>query len=110
MHRQFTTPALFQVLYSCLLSLIASRGRSHMLIRRGASPVEEEKENVEVTNQNIRFESQSNQIEMLKNEVTKLKAELDNKSKDADLNNKNADILHKLYKSGYIDEEGNILD
>ena len=47
---------------------------------------------------------------MLKSEIMKLKAEHDNQSKESDLNSKNINILHKLYESGYIYEERNILD
>ena len=102
--------SLSQVLYLFLIFLIANRGRSHMLIRKEISLVKEDKERDESFNQDIRFEDQSSQLEILKSEVKRLKNELDSKSKDSDINNKNADILHKLYESGYIDEEGNVLD
>ena len=81
-----------------------------MLIRRDSNSEEEDKEDDDAINKNRKIESQSSQIEKLKSEVKKLKDELDSQSKDTELNIKNAGILHKLYKSGYIDEEGNMLD
>ena len=88
----------------------SKQGRSHMLIRKEISLVEEDKERDESFNQDSRFEDQSSQLEILKSKVKRLKNELDSKSKDSDISNKNVDILHKLYESGYIDEEGNVLD
>lgn len=69
--------------------LIASRGRSHMLIRPES---EEEKP-----------------TQQLRKEIKKLKSQLEKQQKVTEEEAKNAEILHHLYESGIIDEDGNYL-
>jgi hypothetical protein len=92
-------------MYSLLLSILAKKGRSHMLLNREKKfkRIEDQKEA-----QNKHDESES-LIAKLSLEVENLKDELVRRDMEKDENDKNRDILGRLFEQNIIDEDGTLL-
>ena len=80
-----------------------------MFIRKLSNSDEEDKDNISETDLRTGYDNQATQISILKNKIKMLKEELDNQNKENNESTMNANILNKLYTSGLIDEDGNLL-
>ena len=92
-----------------LLSNIASKGRSHLLLREpdeGKNP-KKLKEKFDVSNEKL--SSAEEKIVYLKNEVKSLKEQLQSKGEETKENDNYADLLNDLFQKGIIDEHGKFI-
>ena len=94
----------------CLIRIIATKGRSHMLIRKSSEVPVRRQLREENKDEEDKDENKDSQILYLKNEVAKLKEELRVNNDSIDRNDKYADLLNDLFHKGIIDEEGNFLN
>ena len=93
-----------------LIRIIATKERSHMLIRKSSEIPVRRQLREENKDEEDKDENKDSQILYLKNEVAKLKEELRVNNDSIDRNDKYADLLNDLFHKGIIDEEGNFLN
>ena len=95
-----------------LISCLASKGRSHMILRRIPNRDqnrEGDEESKETTLESPMFDSK---IKSLKDEIDALKEAIETKDKKIEEQEDYTDLLSSLYDKGIIDvdEDGNILE
>ena len=93
-----------------LISYIASKGRSHLLLRN------RKQNNIKKKNFSLYKEEESKSdveeeknVSDLKDEIYSLTKKLNDKEKEAKQNEKYADLLSDLFQKGIIDAEGNFI-
>ena len=93
-----------------LISCLASKGRSHMILRHIPNRDqnrEGDEESKERTLESPMFDSK---IKSLKDEIDALKETIETKDKKIEEQEDYTDLLSRLYDKGIIDEDGNILE
>ena len=101
---------MYQVIWIFLLFIVASKGRSHLLLR---TPKERnlKKRNIPLyRDEEEKGEESDEDINAMKDEIKSLTQQLKEKDKEINKNEKYADLLSDLFQKGIIDSQGNFID
>ena len=89
---------------------LASKGKSHLLIRKKISANQNIRRNTEDDEEEKLGISRESEINSLKDQIVMLSQEVKRLEKDSNENEKNADLLNELYQRGIIKEEGELIN
>ena len=103
---QLSLPTTYRVSFNvCLIHLLASKGRSNLLLNRNKRFARLEKEATLAEERS----KDKRKIDSLENEIAFLEEELKHQREHKNEADKNREILKRLYDDRVIDEEGNLL-
>ena len=100
---------LSSMIYFSLYICVASRGRSHLLIRKKELKEEEKNRRNNRNREEDKEDSDIDEVSILKREVAKLSKKLEEKEEGEETQNKYADLLNDLFHKGIIEESGKFL-
>ena len=95
---------------SAFMYFIATRGRSHLLMRTSKHKNERARHVNLYKDEESKSEDEENCIDTLKDEIKKLSQELNEKQNEIRKNEKYGDLLSDLFQKGIIDSEGNFIE
>ena len=91
------------------LNIIASKGRSHLLLRTPKQKSGKKKNVILYKDEDSKSEEEKDDIEALKDEISALTEKLREREAKSNENDKYEDLLADLFQKGVIDEDGNFI-
>lgn len=89
---------------------VASKGKSHLLIRKKPEKEESKSELGLEDAMALHMEEKDDEIDYLKSEVEKLKNEIEQRVEDKEKADKYGDLLNDLFQKGIIDATGSFVE